>query len=191
MADLITLDEYKIFEGISSTKEDEKLEVLIPSVSALVKNYCANSIIDFFSSPRTEYFSLDYKTDSVQLTESPVNAITSVEIKEQIGDEYTALTTSDYAIDSKTDSLIRIDANTRKSWPEGPNSVKVVYTAGYSETPTDLKLAVVDLVTYYLKNEHKPRQTLSGATQETSSPVRESGFPAHIRRVLDLYRLVL
>jgi hypothetical protein len=69
--------------------------------------------------------------------------------------------------------------------------VRVTYTAGYAETPLDLRLAVVDLVTYYFKGEHKQRQTLAGATIQNpgSASVRNSvAFPDHIKRVLDLYK---
>ena len=48
MADLITLDEYKEYEGLTSSNEDLRLEKLIPSVSQLVKTYCANSIVDYY-----------------------------------------------------------------------------------------------------------------------------------------------
>ena len=67
----------------------------------------------------------------------------------------------------------------------------MVYTAGYESTPEDLKLAVYDLITYYLKDEYKQRQTLSGATREnssTTSMTNSPAFPDHIKRVLDLYK---
>lgn len=191
MADLITLDFYKTIEGIASTKEDEKLEILIASVSQLVKTYCANSIVDYYSTNKTEYFSLDYTPETIQLTESPIVQIVSVDIKEVYETSYTTLTTSDYYLDDKTDSLIRVKNNAVDRWPKGPGGVKVIYKAGYADTPADLKLAVVDLVTYYHRNEHKQRQTLSGATQENQDKGTSKGFPDHIRRVLDLYRLIV
>jgi hypothetical protein len=45
-------------------------------------------------------------------------------------------------------------------------SVKVTYKAGYTSTPEDLKLAVFDLIKYYMKDERKERQTIAGATIE-------------------------
>lgn len=191
MADLITLDDYKTFQGISSTKDDDKLEVLVPSVSQLVKTYCANSIIDFYTNPKVEYFTLNYSTHLVQLTESPIVVISSVELKETFTSDYTTLDSGKYFVDDKTDSLIRTNSNTYQNWPQGPNSVKVTYTAGYSETPLDLKLAIVDLITYYARDEYKLRQTLSGATRENpeSSTRNSPAFPDHIKRVLDLYKL--
>ena len=78
-----------------------------------------------------------------------------------------------------------------KNWENGPNAVKVVYKAGYETIPQDLRLAVVDLIMYYHKNEQKQRQTLAGATiqnQSTSSQRDSVAFPDHIKRVLDLYK---
>jgi hypothetical protein len=49
MANLITLADYKTAEGIQSTKDDAKLDLLITSVSQLVKTYCGNGIVDFYS----------------------------------------------------------------------------------------------------------------------------------------------
>ena len=57
--------------------------------------------------------------------------------------------------------------------------------------PDDLKLAVSDLITYYLKDEHKERRTLGGASiQNQSSTTQRNNvaFPDHIKRVLDLYK---
>jgi hypothetical protein len=63
--------------------------------------------------------------------------------------------------------------------------------AGYAATPADLKLAIFDLITYYLKDEHKERRTLGGASiqNQGSTSLRDSvAFPDHIKRVLDLYK---
>ena len=58
-------------------------------------------------------------------------------------------------------------------------------------SPHDLKLAVIDLITYYLKDEHKERRTLGGASiqnQSSTSQRNNVAFPDHIKRVLDLYK---
>ena len=194
MANLITLAEYKEAEGLQSAKDDLQINSLITSVSQLVKTYCGNSIIDFYSTNKTETFNIDYETYAVQLTESPVVSIVSVEMRGTYREAYTTLTTGayEYFLDEKTDSVIRTtDGNIYKNWPRGPGAVKVVYKAGYASTPEDLKLALVDLITYYLKNEHKQRQTIAGASiqnQASSSQRNNVAFPDHIKRVLDLYK---
>ena len=194
MANLITLAEYKEAEGLQSAKEDLQINSLITSVSQLVKTYCGNSIIDFYSSNKTETFNIDYETYAVQLTESPVVSIVSVEMRGTYREAYTTLTTGayEYFLDEKTDSIIRTnDGNAYKNWPRGPGAVKIIYKAGYASTPEDLKLAVTDLITYYLKDEHKQRQTIAGASiqnQASTSQRNNVAFPDHIKRVLDLYK---
>ena len=108
MANLITLQEYKTAEGISAPKDDARLNVLIPSVSELVKTYCGNTFVDFFSSNKTEEFNIDWGTHVVQLTESPVNAIVSVQERETYSSSYATLTTGayEYALDKTTDSIL-------------------------------------------------------------------------------------
>ena len=195
MADLITRDEYKSLKNLSqSVKEDGRIDALIDSVSPLVKTYCGNSIVDYYSSNKTETFNINWDTYVVQLTESPVNAIVSVQEREGYSSDYSTLTTgsNEYFLDLETDSVIRTTTGSAyKNWPKGPGAVKIVYTAGYSTTPKDLQLAVADLITYYLKDEYKERRTMQGASVQnrgTSSMSDNVDFPDHIKRVLDLYK---
>ena len=194
MADLVTLSDYKDAEGIGSPKEDLRISRIIPSVSELVKTYCANTFVDFVSSDKTEEFDIYWDTYAVQLTESPVISITSVQERSGYDQSYTTLTTGAYEfyLDKRTDSVIRTnESGARLNWKQGVGAVKVVYRAGYSSTPEDLKLAVFDLVTYYLKDEHKERRTLGGASiqNQSSTTQRDNvAFPDHIKRVLDLYK---
>ena len=194
MADLVTLSDYKDAEGIGSPKDDLRISRIIPSVSELVKTYCANTFVDFVSSDKTEEFDIYWDTFAVQLTESPVISITSVQERSGYDQSYTTLTTGAYEfyLDKRTDSVIRTnESGARLNWKQGVGAVKVVYRAGYSSTPEDLKLAVFDLVTYYLKDEHKERRTLGGASiqNQSSTTQRDNvAFPDHIKRVLDLYK---
>lgn len=194
MANLITLAEYKESEGIQSPKEDLRLSSLIPSVSQLVKTYCGNSLVDYFATNKTETFNITWNTYAVQLTETPVNTVVSVKERSSYGSSYETLTTTDYQyyFDYSTDSILRTNQGGYMFWPHGPASVEVVYKAGYETCPADLRLAVIDLITYYLKDEHKERRTLGGATiqNQTSSSQRDNvAFPDHIKRVLDLYKV--
>ena len=183
MADLITLADYKTLEGVTSTQHDARTEVIIDSVSQLVKTYCGNSIIDFFTDDKVETLSINYDIDQIQLTESPVNTIDSITERASETEVYTTLVeNTDYALDKTTDIVFRLN----KSWAKGVNSIIVTYNAGYSATPADLKLAVADLVTHYLKGEHKERRTIQGATIQNQKS--EITFPDHIKRILDLYK---
>jgi len=193
MADLTTLNDYKAAEGISSPKDDARLNFLIPSVSELVKTYCGNSFVDYYSTNKVESINVDWDTHIIQLTESPVNTIVTVEERESYGSSYNTLTTGayEYYLDTATDSVIRTTNGSYKNWRRGPGAVRVTYTAGYSVLPSDLRLAVFDLITYYLKDEHKERRSIAGASiqnQASSSQRNNVAFPDHIKRVLDLYK---
>ena len=134
------------------------------------------------------------------LDEGPINAVSSVSERESQADAYVTLITEnsdssgkyEYIVDTMTDSIIRTNENIDKAFPKGRRSVKVVYTAGYSACPEDLKLALFDLVKYYLKDERKERMQIAGAMIEnpTSTSIRNNaGFPDHIKRVLDMYKV--
>ena len=194
MADLVTLQDYKDAEGITSAKEDLRISALIPSVSQLVKTYCANSIIDFYSNNKIEDFDIYWDTPAVQLTESPVVSVVTVQERDGYDQAYNTRTTAayEYYLDTRTDSVVRTnESGKRLNWKHGLGAVRVTYRAGYASTPADLKLAVFDLITYYLRDEHKERRTLGGASiQNQSSTTQRNNvtFPDHIKRVLDLYK---
>jgi hypothetical protein len=193
--DLITLAEFKAHEEIVSLKHDVKLNDLIPAISQLVKTYCGNTFVNYVTTDFTEVFTLDWSTTLVQLSESPIISITSVGERSNYSDSYTVLTTGafEYFLDTASDTVYRTNTTGVTSWAQGPGSVQVVYKAGYATLPMDLKLAVIDLINYYYKDEHKKNQTMGGSTRSneaTSTQWRNVGFPDHIKRVLDLYKHV-
>jgi hypothetical protein len=192
MANLIDLDTYKVSENIQSTKEDSRITSLITSVSALVKTYCGSSIVDHYSSNKVETFNINWATNLVQLTETPLVSIVSVEERDDYSSSYTTVPATEYFADTTLDVVYRVSTQGgKKNWPGGPAAVKVTYKAGYADCPADLQLAVIDLITYYMKDEHKARQTIAGASiqnNSSSSQRNNVAFPDHIKRVLDLYK---
>jgi len=198
MADLITVAQYKDAEGIRGEKDDDRLAVIVPQVSDLVKKYCGISFIDYYSTSKTETFTInDNYTSTIIVSESPLVAVSAVQERTAYSESYQTLTTGNYEyfVDTESDSIIRTTKNGEPaSWAKGVGAVKITYTAGYASTPADLKLALFDLVNYYMKDEHKERRTLGGAqvqNQGTSGIRTSSDFPDHIKRVLDLYRVVI
>jgi hypothetical protein len=199
MADLVTLDDYKLVEGITSSTNDEKYEYLLASVSKLVRTYCNNEFDAYVASPGyTEEFDIQWDTHVVQLHKSPVIQVNNVYERSGQTEAYTELfsggTNSKYEwyFDSISDAIFRTeDSGAYRNWSCGVGAVKVTYTAGYTTIPEDLSLAVIDLITYYDKNEHKQQQTIGSTTRggdRGSSILNDPGFPDHIRRVLDMYR---
>ena len=178
--DLITLEEYKLYAGISSIEQDDKLASLISNVSALIKTYCCRSFVDFYDTPAEEYFNGEY--NQLMVREYPIKDVLSVSYSGDYGVTYTELTSgTNFVIDRMADVLVLVDGVTRK----GVNSIKVQYFGGYEEVPADLKLAALDLVQYYAKSENNPKKVNGFVSVEY---VISADFPSHIKRVLDLYR---
>ena len=198
MADLVTVYEYKDAEGMRGEKDDDRLNVIVPQVSDLVKKYCGTTFIDYYSTNKVETFSVsDLYTNTIIVSESPLTSVNKVEERTAYSEDYKELLTSNYEYyaDIEADAIIRTTKNgERASWAKGVGSVRITYKAGYSATPKDLQLAIFDLVNYYMKDEHKERRTLGGAqmvNQGTAGIRNNTDFPDHIKRVLDLYRVVI
>ncbi len=198
MADLITVNEYKDAEGLRGEKDDDRLSVMVPLVSDLVKKYCGISFVDFYSTDKVETFTInDNYTSTITMSESPLVTVDTVKERPDYGSPYVTLTTGNYEyyVDVESDAVVRTNESGNPiSWKKGVGSVQITYNAGYSTCPSDLKLALFDLVNYYMKDEHKERRSLGNAqmsNQGTSGIKSSTDFPDHIKRVLDLYRVVI
>ena len=199
---LVTRAEYKAYMGISSTSSDSVIDTLIPKVSELVKTICRRTFVDYVDEDKVEYN--EGGTNSLQLEEYPVLSISSLEYSTDYGSTYTTLTEyTNYALSKATNSVIPIlmttppievmgytPYGTRQSpvFPYAVNGYRITYTAGYTEIPQDLKLAILDILAYYIKNDssvhtHKNVNPNSMQIEYLSN----THFPAHIKRILDLY----
>jgi hypothetical protein len=182
MADLITRNEYKNYLGITSSNKDQEIDLLIPKVSSLIKTYCRRSFIDNYDDPKVETFEGGFNT--FILNETPVREVLYVERSIDFGQSYTVISQYvDWVLDGNNIRSIK-DA-VFKPYIRG---YQVTYLGGYEETPEDLKLAAMDLVEYYSKNNsavHVNRDVTPNVTQ--IQYVSTTNFPAHIKRVLDQY----
>ena len=180
---LITVDEYKEYAGINSIDFDDKIESIILRVSALVKSYCGRNFIDGFDKASNSFVNLiEYTNTSGYYypQEFPVQEIISVEYSSDMGNSYSSITNFYY--DRSKDAVFIDDDK------ESINAFKITYKGGFQKTPEDLKLACLDLVEYYYKGEYTPRKSTNNNTVEY---ITTSDLPSHIKRVLDLYRVIL
>ena len=179
---LVTKAEYKAYMGITSTNSDAEIDFLIPKVSDLVKTYCRRTFIDFYDEAKTEMFDGGFK--QIILKETPVVTVNSVAYSADYGKTYTNLVKfTDYVV--RDDYILSLNPN---GFSQQINGYKVIYFAGYETVPGDLKLAVLDLVEYYSRNNgavHSTRDLNPNTTQ--INYVASSNFPASIKRVLDQY----
>jgi len=182
---LITLQEYKAYIGISSTNQDTVINTLIPQVSALVKNICRRTFLDYVNDPKVEVSKGGVSGNRILLKETPVMQIGSVEFSEDYGNTYTQLTEfQDYVTDQESDA-VEIIAAPYVGYIK-TNAFKITYNAGYEVLPPDLKLAIADLLQYYVRNDAAVHsQKAIGANNIQIEYITNTNLPAHIRRVLD------
>jgi len=181
-ANLITKAQYKTYAGITSTNQDAEIDLLIPRVSELVKTYCRRTFIDFYDEAKTETFEGGY--GSLILKESPVTQVISVQRSTDYGKTYTKLTKFDDWVQSG-DFVVSVNP---RGFEPLVNGYKVSYFAGYETVPEDLQLAVLDLVTYYRKNDSAVHSTKAPGTNAVQIEyISTTSLPAHIKRVLDFY----
>jgi len=191
MADLISLTEYKQFKEISSTDHDVQHQAYITAVSEFVKSYCSRSFIDRYFIAKTEY--IDGTINNLVLPkEFPLAEVVSVEASLDGGQTYTTLTEfTDYIVDEENSTISSVESFfiTDRNAIRSPKSLKIVYKGGYSATPQDIKLAVLDLVSNMSQNRlGSATKNLKGATLQQLS---YRSLPEHIKTILSAYRVML
>jgi hypothetical protein len=182
---LVTKAEYKTYAGITSTNQDAEIDLLIPKVSELVKSYCRRSFIDGLDDPLIQRTNGGF--EKIILSEGPVTQVLSVQASSDYGQTYTDLAEyTDWVLDGEDNTIMSLSP---QGFERAVNGYQVSYFAGYEAVPEDLKLAVLDLVTYYRKNDasvHNNRTPGGGGSVQLEY-IMNTNFPAHIKRVLDLY----
>lgn len=183
---LITVAEYKSYSGISSTNQDAAIATVIPKVSELVKSICRRTFVDYVDDFKTE-IKRSLTNNRFLARETPVLSVSSVEFSEDFGKTYTSLVEyQDYVVDTEADAVEII------SYPyvnySKVNAFKFTYNAGYETIPEDLKIAVMDLIQYYLRNDSAVHssKSISPNTMQIEY-VSSTNLPAHIKRILDLH----
>lgn len=185
---LVTLADYKTYKKITKTDADQELQYIIDSINTLVKTFVGHTLVDYYIDPVIETFNIKSGQYALQLTQWPIKEVVSIETRQSYNLSYEVLDSTLYYIDPATDSVyLHYD-----SWPEGFGAVKVTYKAGYATTPTDIRIATLDLVHHYFKEEYKDRKQIGNASIDNTNRyvALASEWPIHIIRVLSLYRNV-
>lgn len=188
---LVTLQDYKTYKKITKTDSDTELQYVIDSVNTLVRTFVGHSIIDYYTTPYVETFNIRQGQSALQLNEWPIVEVVSVETRDDYDKPYVVMDPVEYYIDPDVD-CIYIHGKS-KYWTEGFGAARVTYKAGYASVPLDLRMACLDLVHMYIKEEYKEKRSIGttsidNSTSKSSSLATE--WPIHIIRVLDMYRNV-
>jgi len=180
--ELITRQEYKAYQGITSTNHDTEIDLLITKCSEFTKTYCRRRFNEYTGDTKTEYFSGG--VPKFILTETPVLQVVAVEYSADYGQTWTALSEYSSWI-LHEDSIACIPVG---DWQPQLRGYRIQYTAGYETIPEDLKLAVMDLVTYYRRNDSAVHASKAPGTNMTQIEyITSTGLPAAIRRIFDQY----
>ncbi len=179
---LSTKSDYKKYAGIKSTNEDGIIDFLLPKVSQLVKTYCRRTFVDYMDTDKVEVFNGGYNT--LILSETPIVSIASVEFSSDYGQTYTALTEfTDWVLDD--DKILSL---AETGFERATRGYRVTYRAGFEDVPNDVELAVLDLVSYYRRNDGAIHSSKNpGSNNVQIEYISTTSLPAHIRRVLDQY----
>lgn len=145
---IVTLADFKAHIGVSGTSEDSKLEVILLGAERAVESYCGRR----FGSQSYTHEVDGSGAVALYLPQRPVTAVESVHVAvgEFGGTWSDDLLWSDgsaYMVDRTDESEDNVGRllSMRGVWPRGFRNVRVVYTAGYTRVPYDVKLAVMQL----------------------------------------------
>ncbi len=207
MSNLVTLSEVKNYLDITSTTYDAKLSNLIAYSTGLIESYCSRQL----TAANVVYEYQDGGLPYVFVNNPPINNVWS--ISEYDGSQYVPMITPqtdgglpNVAANANSTPGFTYDSNSGKVWKgittyqsssislyQGFNNysrgVRIEYNGGYAVIPADLKLCCLDLVKYLHKGMDA-KITQFNREQIEQMPY-SAGFPPHIRRVLDLYRLIV
>lgn len=206
-APLVSIEETKNFLDITSTKYDGRLSNIIVYATGLVESYCGRK---FNLDDYTEYH--DGGLPFVFVNNPPINNAYSV--AEYDSTQYVPLTGGglpteglpNLVSNANTAVGYTVDYSTGKIWKgldvtissaitntQGfapyAKGIKIYYSGGYTSIPSDLKLCTLSIVKDIYKGLDD--KVIEFNQERLEKMPYSSGFPPHIRRVLDLYRLII
>jgi hypothetical protein len=182
---LLTLAELRAAAGISDSSKDAELTTLGNRIAASIASACL--VARSGAVPPTlrletitETFRVRSCGGPLMLSRSPVVSIAS------ITEGLSALSASDY--DNDNGRLTRLSSDVVSSWASG--LVTVVYDAGWSTVPDDLKLAAVKFVQAETQQDGRDPMLKSKTIEGVSSyewwvdPTKDSVVPGDVMDIL-------
>lgn len=160
---LTTLKDFHIARGSTYDPTDEAAIIALEAASELVRRYTGRS----FAYTEDEEITLDGTgTDALLLPNPPVEEVSEVAVVDWNDDE-TLLETTDYRLDPDAGILWRLH---RAWWPYPRTwerqSIRIVYTHGYQEVPSDVQQAVRSIA-----GRHLDRNTVLTSTDTPTGAV--------------------
>ena len=140
-ADLTTATAFKVAFSVNATTHDTLIANTVTEISKYIQNHPKINQ-DFLAAVYTEYYNGD-GGDTLILRKLPVNSITS--IHDDVDRAYATaslMDADDYMFDDES-GIVTADGDV---FSKGKKNIQVIYNAGYTSIPADVKLACEKLV---------------------------------------------
>ena len=203
---LITAAEARLFlRELSGTGEDTNIDQLIVFADAAIANYLgfppvsAGGQATIESATYTEY--LDGPTlERVSVVQLPLRPVTSITTIHDDPDwAYGAgdlVASTDYTLIGRTGKVALVPTGSH-AWSTAYRSIKVVFVAGFTTIPEEIKLATKMLVKHWWGMRHNlTYSSMSSQGSTVTSPTYAAGgavgmtLPRPVKQLLNPYRLL-
>ncbi len=166
---MITLYGYKLFAGITDTKEDNKIQAAVAAAANFVQQYTG------VETSETEKTVRETFSQVIVLPDTNVDSISEVKILDT--DE--VVEPANYMLDGA--GLLEFISG---EYPTTRRGISITYSID-SKLPEDLVLASYELVTYYWRREFNVDKTVGG---ESIAFNEDSILPTQVKTILDQHR---
>lgn len=189
--DFITREDAELFLGLSSGAHAAILVPVVNGINAAIHKYLKRKIL---SHEETEYADGAGFLHEIYLREYPVTEIHEVSMKDLAG-VWAEQPLSGYsiAVPEETGSNVGCLVSHCGPWPEGRRNIKIVYQAGYTTVPDDLKLAALQFCQELFRDARNGKKIQSERLGDYSYSLMTNNSVESLldaRRVLASYRRV-
>ncbi|MCP3904783.1 MAG: hypothetical protein GY715_14240 [Planctomycetes bacterium] len=168
---------------------DTIIDDLLASVTAWAEDYTGREFSSETLTMLTE--ALGNQSCALLLERFPLTSITSVHVNTDLPRVFDAdalLTDgTDFIVDLERGIVHRVDGS---YWPRSPQSVKVIYTAGYGAIPAHVERAAIEIIaTKYSKGKGQLYHVTGESRGDGSvTGIRFDDIPMHAREVFNMIK---
>lgn len=169
---MITLYDFKRFAGIGDTKSDSHITSAVLAAIAVAKQYTGR---DYSAADKIKKLNPPPSLDYLVLPNTNVSAVKEVKFLDEILDPAAYFLEDDGTLEFVDTTLVL---------PSTPRSIQVTYVTE-SVAPADLKLACLELATYYWKREYNLTKQIQGQDVDFRD---DNILPTQVKTIFDLHR---
>jgi len=178
---LCSRDDVKDYLNLTTAEDDDTIKSLTEYMSAVIDKYCDRTIE---STVTTEYHN-GHGVRTLYPNQYPITSVSG--IWQDTAYEWgsgTEIDSSKYLVVNSNNILLKSDR-----FYEYPMCIKIIYTAGYSTIPDDLKFVCITEVVRHLKRRDDPA-VISRSSTDSSISYDIGDFLPTSKVVLDRYKKV-